>query len=160
MKESSYAFLLTLPKEFDDTSELQMIFSTYSKQWLEAHGLFIRDYWNQLGLFDHGIDCFIFHGGYGSYQEALWKQVPMISIPIWIDQYLITEEIVRLSLGTTMSFDDSPEYMRDQILFVLANQDQIKQRMLQFACTMNTDQAITMYLKKIDDLVTTHQQVE
>lgn len=52
----------------------------------------------QLAVLAHA-DCFVTHAGAGSVTEALWHQVPMVAIPLAVDQFLMADRLAAIGAG-------------------------------------------------------------
>lgn len=74
------------------------ILETYPKNWQ------VVDHADQMEMLAKA-DVFVTHGGGNSFNEAVINHVPMVVIPFFGDQILISEQIERLGIGKNLGKD-------------------------------------------------------
>ena len=114
-------------------------------------GIYLREFWNQIGLLDK-VDLFITHGGMGSYQEALWKGVPLIVRPISYDQFLIAHEVERLGFGLKLPEETDIVTLKNSIEKVLTDED-FKKRVSMSRDWFDSNKTLQVYMNIIDKFI-------
>ncbi len=67
--------------------------------------------------------AFITHGGYNSYQEAAYAGIPLVSMPLFGDQYGNTRRVERHGIGVGLEkLDLSEETITEALKKVLTDQ--------------------------------------
>lgn len=107
VREKVARFVKQLANKWQD-KDLQVIFVTQGKKILEEYpeNWWVYDSVNQVEILSKA-DIFITHGGSNSFHEAVMQKIPMLVIPFFGDQILVSHTTEHLGFGVKIGGSES-----------------------------------------------------
>jgi len=76
----------------------------------------------QLEILKNKTSVFISHGGFNSVSEALYYGVPIITIPMVNDQYMVAKRLVNIGAGIALQMNEISEFeIKESVLKILSD---------------------------------------
>ena len=114
----------------------------------------VRDYVPQLDILKRA-DVFISHGGFNSVSEALYFGVPVITVPMVNDQFLVAKRLEKTGAGITLQMSDVSEECIKEAVFMLLEQSKFKEASIRIGETFRTaggyNQAVDRILSLVEE---------